>query len=229
MTWFRCPKCTKLFDAGPFRVQTCPSCGYTGPARTDAELQLPDGVVGKPRRFWPVLGLAILTLGVSLFVYYYKAYKEADLQHGREHPGEMFFIGLIPVVGLAFMAAYIIVELNRARGYRRAHNLRPGYAPVVWFTLFAAGAGAVIGGLWALLVLALDLKFNRNDPKQQLQFWIMWVSIVYGGILAGVLAATAPSVPSLRQLWRVVYEEKGESLPDWMRDVDLAQRQETYA
>lgn len=216
MPWFRCPKCTKLFEAGPYKAQTCPACGYNGPARTDLDVALPEGVVGKPRRYPPVLALAILTLGISLFFYYYKAYKEADQQHGREHAGELFWIGLIPVVGLAFQASYIVVEMNRVRRYRRAHGLRSGAGPAAWFTLFVLSLALFVGAAVGLFYGVF--KFETDNVNVLVA---LYVAVGLVCLNLAVAVATYPSVRSLRHLWHVVYEEKHEALPEWMRDVDV--------
>lgn len=221
MPWFRCPKCTKLFEGGPFKNQVCPACGYAGEAKGDAEAPaIPDGVVGRPRRFPPILAWTILTLGIYLLVYYYQAFREADRQHGREHPAEMFWIGLIPVIGLGFQAAYIVVELTRLRAYRRAHGLRPGFGPTAWFlTFLLVGGGLVAGGVLFLHYLDRQDLVVLGSPEVLLAYY---VAFVLPGLIIGGLAATFGANRSLRTLWHVVYEEKGEALPEWMNDVDVS-------
>ncbi|MHB8634065.1 MAG: hypothetical protein ACYDBQ_08895 [Thermoplasmatota archaeon] len=212
MVWYRCPKCSKLFEGGPFWTQTCPACGHSGPARTggDVQVQLPEGVVGAPRRFLPILGLGLLTLGIYLFVYYYKAYREADQQHGREHGAEMFWIGLIPVVGLFFQIAYLVTELGNVRGYRRAHGLRPGYGPAAWFTWFVLVFAATFA---AGFVVIYNIQLQTVPA-----LLVAYAAVLWPAVLVGVLVATYGANRALRQMWQVVYQEKREALPEWMRD-----------
>lgn len=217
MVWYRCPKCTKLFEGGPYKSQTCPACGYAGQSRpddVDASLALPDGVVGKPRRFAPVLLLSLVTLGLYLFYFYFKAFREADKQHGRPHPTELFFIGLIPVVGLFFQVAYIGIELHRVRGYRRAHGLRSGFAPSAWFILFLLGFALVGGGLGAFLYY--------NQPPTTAGWVIAVASALYSAAFFGVLVATFGVTRTLLTMWVAIYAEKGETVPDSLRHLDLS-------
>lgn len=70
---------------------------------------------GGPRSFRTVFWLGVLTLGIFWAVYWFVAFREVDRQRGRRH-SPLFFLGFVPLLGIAFAALYVHREYGLLLG-----------------------------------------------------------------------------------------------------------------
>lgn len=96
-------------------------------------------VRGRPRDAVVTVTWAILTLGLWGAWYLFKAFREVDHQNGRRHSA-LWFLGFIPLVGIAFGLLYVRRELRLLHGDLRALGVAPQVSvrQVMLWTLLGA-------------------------------------------------------------------------------------------
>lgn len=177
-----CPRCTTRLEVPEDAKQSiCPTCGHRArppPAGWAPAPNLDDltpgrqkALLGRERSTAHVLLLTLVTFGVYALVYAYRAFKEADDQHGRLHATWVYLfavlflaVGVGTAAGLAFVAlplaavaalafvplhVYWCLELRRVQDYRAARGMRRRIGPTgytLWVVLLP-----VVGFLVALV------------------------------------------------------------------------------
>jgi hypothetical protein len=211
----RCPRCTARFElrvTDTRRRETCPACGVRLPPAPDEWLERPDldalvpgmeeELVGAPRKTWKVVTLAVVTLGVYLFIYNFVAFDELDRQHRRRHATGLYLTGLLSVIGIVGVA--VSPFLNTGDPI----YLRPSFYLAAPFLLFLLCSMAYFIREYAALQgyrKARGLKPGIGS----LEFFLWALTGV------GLLVALARTNQSIRKLWIHIYNEKGVRIPTY--------------
>lgn len=96
-------------------------------------------VHGKPRKFWTSFFLGIITIGIYYLVWNYKAFRELDKQHGRDHEQVWFWLLFIPYLGAIFYLVYLGKETSKVNEYRAQRGMQAGISPVMMIILYLLG------------------------------------------------------------------------------------------
>ena len=256
MAWVRCPMCTHSFRAQPGNDQVCPACGHRARVANFNEPdapppeELPVDVLGKPRRTFGYVGFTLAGLVFAWIypvIWHFKVFRELDKQHNRYHLVQYWILGLVPLLNLVFVPAYMIGEMRKLRIFRRAHGLRAGISPVIPVVILFVGVAAVNGAVALAIFHGADQDipkvseiveewgplldgrkrgenpdwpaYNETDGRE----WFIEHPTLTAGIVLVIptmvaaallsILSTAFVNPSIKGLWRAIYDEKGLEWP----------------
>lgn len=96
-------------------------------------------VLGKPRGFWTSFFLGLITIGIYYLVWNYKAFRELDKQHGRDHEQVWFWLLFVPYIGTIFFLVYLGKETGKVNEYRQQRGMQDGVSPAAMIVLYLLG------------------------------------------------------------------------------------------
>lgn len=117
----------------------------------------PSTLRGHPRDVVVTVTWAVLTLGLWGAWYMFIAFREVDHQNGRRH-SPLWFLGFVPIVGIAFALLYLRRELRLLHADHRRLGLVPRASfrtVALWATL---GALVLVGPAVALAMVAREVN-----------------------------------------------------------------------